>query len=107
MDLTEISVWMDQRIAVRIPKLIKNKIRIWRKNRNIQTLYHLDIPSDWQNTLTKKYQTLKKSSLFASSQLTSSNTDNDDFTTPVEKTFTLIKPHHLNSYKRKEAAINT
>ena len=103
MDFTEISVWINGlRNAVRIPKLIKNKIRIWRKNINIQTFYHLDIPSDWQNTLTKKYPTLKKSSVVVSSQFESSNTDNDDFTTHVEKTSTPIKPHHPNRIRGRK-----
>ena len=75
MDFTEISVWINKlRIAVRIPKLIGKKLRIWRKYRNINTLDHLEIPSEWQNTLAKKYPKMMSPSLSSSTSSFASST---------------------------------
>merc|ERR1712096_96443 len=72
---------MDLSFTVRIPKMRISKLRMWKKSRNIESLNGLEIPSDWQNTLTKKYPSLKRSSSSVSSftSSTSSSYSVSDF----------------------------
>ena len=88
MEFTEWGFWINKtRFAVRVPKVV-GKFRMRKKQKTDEEVDYLEIPSEWQNTLTKKYPTIKRSSSslssFASS--TSSSYSISEFLQDLETT---------------------
>ena len=89
MEFTELRFWINKtRFAVRIPRVRVGQLKMRNKQKSYEHVDHLTIPSEWQNTLTKKYSTLKRSSSsvpsFASS--TSSSYSVSEFLQDLETT---------------------
>ena len=112
--------WINKtRFAVRVPKVRVGKLKMRKKKKNDEHVDHLEIPSEWQNTLTKNYPTLKRSSSSVSSFASSTsssysiseflqeletknkpdspylNVGNDIFAPHVDKTSTPFSSHIL------------